>query len=94
MENLKRHSFFNSITKKTLLLLLSLFLVLCCSCGINTDTEESSDSISEEYSETVYITKSGSKYHSDGCIHLRKSCIEIDLSEAEMKGYTPCLNCR
>lgn len=41
----------------------------------------------------VYITKSGKKYHSAGCSHLSKSKIEITLSDAQKKGYTPCSKC-
>ena len=74
--------------KKILALLLSLSLVLCCACGSETNTTI------EENSETVYVTKSGSKYHSYGCIYLKKSCIEKDLSVAESQGYTPCSKCR
>ena len=44
-------------------------------------------------SQTVYITKTGKKYHNDGCSSLRKSKIAISLSEAEAEGYTPCQNC-
>ncbi len=32
--------------------------------------------------QTVYITKTGLKYHSDGCRYLSHSCIPISLSEA------------
>jgi competence protein ComEC len=49
-------------------------------------TEEGNES-------TVYITKTGSKYHRDGCRHLSKSKIPISLSEAKSKGYSPCGVC-
>ena len=42
---------------------------------------------------TVYITKTGSKYHSDGCQYLRKSRIAISLDSALAKGYDPCSKC-
>ena len=32
--------------------------------------------------QTVYTTKTGLKYHSDGCRYLSRSCIPISLSEA------------
>lgn len=44
-------------------------------------------------SQTVYITKTGKKYHNDGCSSLKKSKIAMSLSEAEAEGYTPCKNC-
>lgn len=78
--------------KKLLVLLLSLSLAFCCACG--SDTNTATDVVSDEFSDTVYVTKTGGKYHSDGCLYLKKSCIEKDLSEAESQGYTPCSVCR
>jgi len=43
--------------------------------------------------ETVYITKSGSKYHRAGCQYLSRSSIPISRSEAERRGYSPCSRC-
>jgi phosphatidylserine/phosphatidylglycerophosphate/cardiolipin synthase-like enzyme len=43
---------------------------------------------------TVYITKTGSKYHRSGCRYLRKSCIPISLTEAKRRGYAPCKVCK
>ncbi|MDK2816209.1 MAG: competence protein ComEC [Moorella sp. (in: firmicutes)] len=42
---------------------------------------------------TVYITRTGKKYHLDGCRYLAKSKIPISLSEAKARGYTPCSIC-
>ena len=41
---------------------------------------------------SVYVTKTGSKYHSYGCSYL-KSCIETTLSSAKSNGYEPCSRC-
>ena len=41
----------------------------------------------------VHITKTGEKYHSAGCQYLRKSDIEVTLSEAKARGLTPCSKC-
>ena len=43
---------------------------------------------------TVYVTKSGKKYHKKGCQHLRRSSRAISLSEAVAKGYEPCSRCK
>jgi competence protein ComEC len=43
---------------------------------------------------TVYITKTGAKYHSKGCQYLKNSCIPVTLAEAKEQGYTPCSKCR
>jgi micrococcal nuclease len=42
---------------------------------------------------TVYITDTGSKYHSSGCSYLRKSKHAISLSSAKSQGYSACSRC-
>ena len=42
---------------------------------------------------TVYVTRTGSKYHRDGCSYL-KSRISISLQDAVNQGYTPCSRCK
>lgn len=46
-----------------------------------------------QYAQAVYITKSGTKYHSGGCSYLKSSSIQIDLKSALDKGLTPCSRC-
>jgi hypothetical protein len=41
---------------------------------------------------TVYITKTGEKYHSNGCQYLRQSKISISLEDAK-QSYGPCSRC-
>lgn len=53
-----------------------------------TDTAEE-----EPVEVVVYVTKTGEKYHSDGCQYLRKSQISISLDDARASGYTPCSKC-
>ncbi len=43
--------------------------------------------------EIVYVTKSGKKYHKEGCPHLRSSKIMISLEQALMEGKEPCSRC-
>lgn len=42
---------------------------------------------------TVYVTKTGSKYHRLGCRYLKKSCIPMNLSDAKRR-YGPCSVCK
>ena len=44
-------------------------------------------------STTVYITKTGEKYHRSGCRYLSSSKIAITLATAKARGYTPCSVC-
>lgn len=41
---------------------------------------------------TVYVTRSGTKYHREGCRHLSKSAIPLPLNEAAGR-YAPCSAC-
>ena len=50
--------------------------------------------ISQLASQTVYVTKTGKKYHSENCSSLSSSKKSIGLSEAIDKGYTPCKKCK
>jgi len=43
---------------------------------------------------TVYVTRTGEKYHRLGCQYLRKSCIPMSLEDAKARGYGPCSRCR
>jgi hypothetical protein len=43
---------------------------------------------------TVYVTRTGERYHRASCQHLRRSSIPMSLSEAKRAGYTPCKVCR
>ena len=44
--------------------------------------------------QTVYVTRSGKKYHRISCRYLRKSIREINLSDAIDRSYTPCSVCK
>lgn len=45
------------------------------------------------YSQIVYITETGSKYHNWGCQYLSQSCIKVSLEYALDKGLTACSRC-
>lgn len=59
---------------------------------VSSNQNSQSTSTSNKQSSTVYITKTGSKYHRDGCRYLSRSKIAISLSDAK-KRYTPCSVC-
>ncbi len=44
--------------------------------------------------ETVYVTKTGEKYHRNSCSYLSHSKRAVELSEAKEAGYTPCSRCK
>ena len=63
--------------------------VACCLLLIGISSPASADNGDT----TVYVTRTGSKYHTYSCRYLSESCIEITLSAAVNGGYTPCKVC-
>jgi len=62
--------------------------------GLWSDREgEESPVAYENESDIVYITRTGKKYHKEGCGSLRRSKIPIFLYEACKRRYAPCSNC-
>jgi competence protein ComEC len=49
--------------------------------------------LSKNQGVTVFTTRTGSKYHADGCSSLSKSKILISLSDAKAEGLGPCSKC-
>ncbi|WP_200979832.1 hypothetical protein [Echinicola sp. 20G] len=48
----------------------------------------------QAYGQTVYVTKTGSKYHKSSCKYLKYSSISLQLTEAKKKDYTACSVCK
>lgn len=69
-----------------LILVVFLFASVSALAYPNTNPLVSGDTI-------VYVTRTGSKYHLDGCGSLSKSKIPITLKEAVEDGYAPCKRC-
>src|SRR5262249_46336363 len=55
-------------------------------------TSAKSNAVTTPAATTVYVTKTGSKYHRAGCSSLRYSAIPMSLDEAA-KSYGPCSRC-
>ncbi len=56
------------------------------------DTEQNNLGAEDNQSQVVYRTRTGSKYHREGCSYL-KSKIETTVSEAQAMGLGPCSRC-
>jgi hypothetical protein len=90
--------------KKTAALLVILASLFLCSCApdivrsggvvVRGEMPKPTDIISYYKNEdVVYVTKSGTKYHKDGCPYLKSSKIMISLEQAVMEGRQPCSGC-
>lgn len=67
------------------MVLVPLVLALVCAAGAPAVASHGAD-------ETVYVTRTGSKYHRSTCSSLRSSSIPMKLSEATAR-YGPCGRC-
>jgi len=82
--------------KRRLLLLLALWL-FWPSPGVVSmlPAQQPAAQMSQDAtSETVYIMRSGNRYHRDGCRFLSQNKIKTTVKEAQAGGYTPCKVCR
>ena len=78
-------------------LLLTLAIALAFVGVASTNTAPAAPSLAAQRDEsraTVYVTRTGERYHRGSCHHLRRSKFAVSLSEAKRQGYTPCKVCR
>jgi cbb3-type cytochrome oxidase cytochrome c subunit len=79
--------------------LFGVCLVLSALVGVGAPVAVPSFSLSAQQKKvdpatiTVYVTKTGEKYHRDGCRYLRQSRIPMSLKEAASR-YGPCSVCK
>lgn len=57
--------------------------------------EETNPTVTEDANEEIMVhrTKTGKKYHREGCEYLQESDLELSLEEARELGLTPCRKC-
>jgi len=60
---------------------------------VSTSSTPTTTTVQNTNSAIVYVTNTGKKYHKSSCSYLKKSKIEMSLSEAQSKGYTACSKC-
>jgi cbb3-type cytochrome oxidase cytochrome c subunit len=77
-----------------LLLALSLFWPSAGMVSLLPSWPPAMQGVEDTKTVTVYVTKTGKKYHRDGCRYLSHSKIKMTLKEAKAAGYTPCSVCR
>lgn len=75
------------------ILSLSLLLIFTPSVSFASSTFAINQVLNKTIERTVYVTKTGTKYHAASCHHLRCSKIAIGLEDAKKMGYSPFKNC-
>lgn len=75
--------------------LLFILIAFMCSFTLPSISHEYVKThLRETVQTTVYITKTGGKYHTSNCRYLRQSKISISKKEAVSGGYTACSVCK
>jgi hypothetical protein len=78
---------------RRLLTLVLAFLLLGAGVAIQPSQQPTPPAKTQTQEQTVYITKTGKKYHTATCRYLSKSKIPISLKDAKAQGYTACSVC-
>lgn len=81
------------VIRKYVFLVALCFFTLFSSFSAPVLFVETIESI-EPLTQTVYITKTGKKYHKGSCRYLSNSKIEIKKSKAVEAGYDACKVCK
>jgi hypothetical protein len=79
--------------RRLLTLVLTLFMLVGVA-AIAPAREPVTQSQSQNKEQTVYVTKTGKKYHTSTCRYLAKSKISMSLKDAKSKGFTACSVCK
>ena len=91
--------FYKKTSKIIASLVILIFLSTGVGCSNNTSAkftenpQQTTQTVSQNVEQTVYITNTGKKYHRAGCKYLSKSEIPIEKSVAISEGCTTCSVC-
>ncbi len=80
--------------RRLAILLLAWFALAAFPTLPQVSQQKAAPQAAETKTEAVYVTKTGAKYHRDGCRHLSRSKRPMSLQDAKASGYTPCKVCR
>ena len=78
---------------RRLLAALTLCLSLLCPVALPVRAQQGTAVQQDTKTQTVYITRTGKRYHRDGCRYLAASKIPISLKDAKARGFTACKVC-
>ena len=78
---------------RRLLAALTLCISLLCPIALPVHAQQGKTAQQEQKTETVFITRTGKRYHRDGCRYLASSKIPVSLTGAKARGYTACKVC-
>ncbi len=78
---------------RRLLAALILCLSFLCPVALPVRAQQGTADPQATKTQTVYVTRTGRRYHRDGCRYLAASKIPISLKDAKARGFTACKVC-
>lgn len=79
---------------RRLLTLIFALLILVTPGAVAPAQQSAPQQRTQNKEQTVYITRTGRKYHRAGCRYLAHGSVPISLKDAQARGYEPCKVCR
>lgn len=79
---------------RRLFLALVAFLCLAGMAAVVPAQQPAPQMAADTNAQTVYITKTGKRYHRAGCRYLTSTQRAVSLKEAKAMGLTPCKVCQ
>ena len=80
--------------RRLVTLVLALFLLAGASIPVVAQAPAPRQQQPQTKEQTVYITKTGKKYHRPTCRYLSRSKISTSLKDAKANGYSACSVCK
>ena len=78
---------------RRLLAALTLCISLLFPAALPVRAQQGPAAQPDQKAQTVYVTRTGKRYHRDGCRYLAASKIPISLKDAKTRGFTACKVC-
>ena len=79
--------------RRLLTLLISAALLAGGALAVPASPQATTQQSDQKKDVTVYVTRTGKRYHLAGCKSLSKSNIPMSVKDAKARGYTPCRIC-
>ena len=80
--------------RRFVIAIAALFILLAAPGVVLSNQEAAPQQQAQTKEQTVYITKTGKKYHRATCRYLSHSKIAASLKDAKGNGFTACSVCR
>jgi hypothetical protein len=84
----------NTLMRRLVIVIATLLTLLAAPTVVLPQEQPAPQQQPQTKEQTVYITKTGKKYHRATCRYLSRSKIATSLKDARANGYSACSVCR